>query len=99
MWVGRQSARTGTTITILTLARLMGSTGRTTLRAASLLEPVRGTTGDIRLSFGDVAGAMRAGAAQAGDAATVAATGAEAMKAERTRAGAMRAEALKVAAM
>jgi hypothetical protein len=83
MRVGRQSARTATTTIILMPVRRMGSTGPTTSWAASLWEPVRGTTGVIRLSFGDVAGAMKAGVA------TVAATGVAATKAERTRAAAL----------
>jgi hypothetical protein len=78
MRVGRQSARTATTTIILMPVRRMGSTGLTTLWAASLLEPVPGTTGGIRLSSGDVAGAGKAGVA------TVAAT-----KVERTRAAAL----------
>lgn len=89
MRVGRQSARTGTTTIILMPARLMGSTGLTTLWAAFLWEPVRGTTGDIRLNSGDVAGAGKAGVVQAGDAATDAAIGAGATEAEPTWAEAM----------
>ena len=80
MRVDRPSARTGITTIILMPARLMGSTGLTTLWAVSLLEPDHGTTGDIRPRSGDVAGAMKAGAAKAGDTKVgVAAAGAEAM--------------------
>jgi len=65
--VGRQFVRTAITIIILTPARPMGSTGLTTLWVASLWEPDRGTTGDIQLGSGDVAGAGKAGVAKDGD--------------------------------